>query len=248
MSVSPADGVELGDGQPPGEGRARAEPASDLPGWLYFPLRVVLRSLTNAYFRPAVEGKANMPQSGPVILAPVHRSFMDFLVAAQVTKRRLYYMAKDELWKAPRFGRFLDSIGAFPVDRTGADRRAMARSQAVLERGDVLVLFPEGTRRSGPVVEELHEGAAFLAARTGAVIVPVGIGGTAEAMPKGSKMVRPVKVHVVVGSALSAPARSARGRVPRHQVHELTEELRSQLQRLYDLAQARAGASASNRP
>ena len=81
-------------------------------------------------------------------------------------------------------GSFLESIGAFPVHREGADRLALDRSQDVLERGDALILFPEGTRRSGPLVEELHEGAAFLAARTGAPIVPIGIGGSAAAMPK----------------------------------------------------------------
>ena len=112
-------------------------------------------------------------------------------------------------------GSFLDAVGAFPVHREGADRLAVDRAQDVLERGDALILFPEGTRRSGPVVEELHEGAAFLAARTGAPVVPIGIGGTAAAMPKGSRFVRPVKVHLVVGDPLPAPERSARGRVPR---------------------------------
>ena len=204
-------------------------------------MRGAAHLLTALYWRPEIEGAEHVPAEGPVIVAPVHRSFIDFLVAAQVTRRKLYYMAKDDLWRSERFGRFLESVGAFPVNRDGADRVAIERSQAVLERGDALILFPEGTRRAGPVIEDLHEGAAFLAARTGAPIVPVGIGGTAEAMPKGSKWVRPVKVHVVVGEALSAPERSARGRVPRHQVHALTEQLRLELQRLYDEAQARAG-------
>jgi 1-acyl-sn-glycerol-3-phosphate acyltransferase len=218
-----------------------------LPRALYFPLRAVLRGIARAYWRVEVNGAGRVPAQGAVIVAPIHRSFMDFVVAAQVTKRKLYYMAKDDLWRSARFGRFLDSIGAFPVDREGADRLALARAQAVLERGDALVLFPEGTRRAGPVVEDLHEGAAFLAARTGAPIVPVGIGGTAEAMPKGSKMIRPVKVHVVVGEPLAAPLRSARGRVPRHQVHELTERLRAELQRVYDVARLRADAAANRR-
>ncbi len=132
-------------------------------------------------------------------------------------------------------------MGAFPVHRDGADRLALDRAQAVLEHGDALILFPEGTRRSGPVIEELHEGAAFLAARTGAPIIPIGIGGTAEAMPKGSKFIRPVKVHLVVGEAIPAPPRSSKGRVPCHQVHEVTEHLRAELQRLFDEAQRRAG-------
>jgi 1-acyl-sn-glycerol-3-phosphate acyltransferase len=212
-----------------------------LPPIAYRTLRALAHGVNRAYWRVTQEGPGRVPVSGPVILAPVHRSNIDFLVASEVTKRKLFYMAKDSLWKAPRFGAFLESIGAFPVNRDGADRLALDRAQDVLERGEALILFPEGTRRSGPVVEELHEGAAFLAARTGAPIVPIGIGGSAAAMPKGSKMVYPVKIHLVVGEPLDPPPRSARGRVPRHQVHELTEQLRAELQLLYDRAQLRVG-------
>ncbi|MHB8592899.1 MAG: lysophospholipid acyltransferase family protein [Acidimicrobiales bacterium] len=213
---------------------------------LYRGLRGLAHAVNRLYWRVEVEGASHVPASGPVILAPVHRSFMDFLVVSEVSRRKLFYMAKDDLWHRPALGRFFESIGAFPVNRRGADRLAIDRSQAVLERGEALILFPEGTRRVGPVVEDLHEGAAFLAARTAAPIVPIGIGGTAEAMPKGSKFVRPVKVHVVVGPPLPAPPRSDRGRVPRAQVHDLTERLRADLQRLYDLAQARAGHPAAS--
>ena len=150
-----------------------------------------------------MDGADLVPATGPVILAPVHRSFMDFFVVSEVTRRKIFYMTKEEMWKSPLLGSVLDSVGAFPVHRDGADRLALERAQDVLERGDVLILFPEGTRRAGPVVEDLHEGAAFLAARTGAAIVPIGIGGTAEAMPKGSKFVRPVKVHIVVGPPIA---------------------------------------------
>ncbi len=210
-----------------------------LPPFAYRGLRALCHAVNRAYWRVTVEGAEVIPATGPVILAPVHRSNIDFLVVSEVTRRKLFYMAKDSLWRAPRFGTFLESIGAFPVHREGADRLALDRAQDVLERGEALFLFPEGNRRSGPVVEELHEGAAFLAARTGAPIVPIGIGGSAAAMPKGSKMVRPVKIHLVVGRPLAAPARSAKGRVPRHQVHALTEQLRAELQTLYDLAQKR---------
>jgi len=218
-----------------------------LPAFAYRSLRGLAHAVNRAYFRVTVEGEELVPDSGPVILSPVHRSNIDFLVVSEVTRRMIFYMAKDSLWKAPRFGRFLESIGAFPVHREGADRLALDRAQDVLERGEMLIMFPECTRREGPVVEELHEGAAFLAARTGAPIVPIGIGGTAAAMPKGSKFVRPVKVHVIVGTPLAAPERSAKGRVPRHQVHALTEQLRAELQRLYDLAQDEAARAASGR-
>jgi 1-acyl-sn-glycerol-3-phosphate acyltransferase len=208
-----------------------------LPPPAYRGLRALCHGVNRGYWRVTVEGAEEVPDRGPVILAPVHRSNIDFLVVSEVTRRKLFYMAKDSLWKSPRFGTFLESIGAFPVHREGADRLALDRAQDVLERGEALILFPEGTRRSGPVVEDLHEGAAFLAARTGAPIIPIGIGGSDKAMPKGSKMVRPVKIALVVGQPLAAPARSAKGRVPRHQVHALTEQLQVELQALYDAAQ-----------
>jgi 1-acyl-sn-glycerol-3-phosphate acyltransferase len=211
------------------------------PRWLYRAARRLAHLVNRTYFRVTVEGAGAVPDRGPVILAPVHRSNIDFLIASSATKRKVFYMAKDSLWRRPRFGAFLESFGAFPVNRQGSDRLALDRAQAVLERGEVLILFPEGTRRSGTVVEHLHDGAAFLAARTGAVIVPIGIGGSDAAMPKGSKMIRPVKIHVEVGEPLTAPARSDLGRVSRKEVRVLTEQLRLELQKLYDLARQRVG-------
>jgi 1-acyl-sn-glycerol-3-phosphate acyltransferase len=208
---------------------------------IYRVLRFLVRVLNRLLFRTTVEGEGLVPADGPVIIAPIHRSFIDFFVVSEVTGRKLHYMAKDSLWKRPRFGRFLLSIGAFPVHREAADREALRRAQNVLEAGEVLILFPEGERRTGETVGELHEGAAFLAARTGATIVPVGIGGTMSVMPKGTRYPRPSKVHLIVGDPLAAPARSAGGRVPRSQVHQLTEDLRTSIQDLYQRAVATTG-------
>jgi 1-acyl-sn-glycerol-3-phosphate acyltransferase len=211
-----------------------------IPDILYRVVRVIVRAVNGFYWRVSVTGAA-VPDDGPVILAPVHRSFIDFFVVSDATRRKVFYMAKDDLWRTPWLGRLIESLGGFPVNRDGADRLALDRAQAVLERGDVLILFPEGTRRSGPAVEELHEGAAFLAARTGARVVPIGVGGSDRAHPKGSRLVRPVKVHLSVGEPMSPPPRSARGRVPRHQVQAFTQRLAVELQRRYDEARAQAG-------
>ena len=162
--------------------------------------------------------------------------FVDFFVASEVTDRKLHYMAKDSLWKNPRFGRFLLSVGAFPVHRGSPDRESLRRAQRVLEAGETLVLFPEGERRSGPVVHDLHEGVAFLAARTGAVVVPVGIGGSASVMPKGARVPRLKRIHLEVGTPIPAPDRTQGGRVPRSQTHALTEALAASIQQLYDRA------------
>jgi 1-acyl-sn-glycerol-3-phosphate acyltransferase len=115
----------------------------------------------------------------------------------------------------------------------------------VLRAGEPLVLFPEGTRQDGPVVGELLEGASFLAARTGAPIVPVGIAGTDRAMPKGAKFPRPAKVRLVIGPPIDAPKSDGTTRVPRSQVAATTAALRVGLQAAYDQACGRLSAPAA---
>lgn len=200
--------------------------------------RWIFQAIVGVWFRPMVTGRANVPAEGPVILAPVHRSFADFGFNAFLTDRKLFFMAKDELWEHRLLGRLLVALGAFPVHRASADREALRNAEEVLRRGQVLVLFPEGTRQEGPEVRDLLEGAAFLAARTGATVVPVGIGNSDRAMPKGSLVPKPLRIRVVAGPAMAPPARSEGGRVSRSRVHAATEELHRRIQEAYDLARA----------
>jgi len=216
----------------------------------YAVARAALVGWCRVYHRLTVEGKDNVPTEGPYILAPVHRSIVDTFAVAVVTKRRLRYMGKEELWKVRWFGRIIDALGAFPVHRDATDREAFRRCVAVIDGGEPLVLFPEGTRRSGPTVTDLREGAAYLAARTDVPIVPVGIGGSEMALPKGTRFPRPVKIHLVVGEPqtvkVAAERSGGRGsgrradRLSRRELHEATERLRAELQTLFDEARARA--------
>ncbi|MHB1584645.1 MAG: lysophospholipid acyltransferase family protein [Acidimicrobiales bacterium] len=200
--------------------------------------RLLFTTIVGLWFRPTVSGREHVPSDGPVILAPVHRSFADFGFNAFVTRRKLYFMAKDELWRSRFLGWLLVTLGAFPVHRESADREALRHAEEVLRRGQVLVLFPEGTRQQGDQVAPLLEGAAFLSARTGAPIVPVGIGNSDLAMPKGRLVPKPLRIRLVVGPPLDAPARSGAGRVARSRVHATTEELRQRIQDVYDRARA----------
>ena len=200
--------------------------------------RRLLRMVLIAWFTPRVEGPGKIPAEGPVIIAPVHRSFIDFGFSIFLTDRKMFFIAKDSLWKFGPLGRFLLAMGAFPVHREAADRAALKHAQLVLAEDEVLVLFPEGTRQEGPLVGEILEGAAFLAARTGATIVPVGIGGSAKALPKGKKLPRRTKVTLYVGEVIEAPARGAGGRVARSVVHETTVKLRNSMQDCFDKASA----------
>jgi 1-acyl-sn-glycerol-3-phosphate acyltransferase len=193
------------------------------------------------WFRPKVVGRENIPATGPAILAPVHRSFADFGFAAFCTERKLFFMTKDEMWNNKWLGKLLLTVGAFPVHRESADREALQRAEEVLNRGELLVLFPEGTRRVGAEVEDLMEGAAFLSARTGAPIVPIGIGGSDLAMPKGSTVPKPYTIQVVIGPAIPAPARTEGGRVSRSAVRAATADLVPRLQAVYDEAREKTG-------
>jgi len=203
--------------------------------WLF------LLALNKGYWRLTIRGKENMPASGPFVLAPVHRSFIDFALTSSITHRRMRYMGKDSLWKVGLFGKFISALGAYPVHRGGADREALKRTVEVLQSGEPVVIFPEGTRQSGPKVENLFEGAAYVASKVGVPIVPVGIGGSERALRKGEKLPRPVKVTIVVGEPIMPPAPSESGRTSRRSVHELTLSLRDEIQRLFDEAQELAG-------
>ena len=190
-----------------------------------------------AWFRFRVVGKQNLPAEEAYILAPVHRSYLDTPVGGMVTARRHRFLGKESLWRNRAAGRFLTIVGGFPVERGTADRAALRACQEVLERGEPMVMFPEGTRQHGPVVDPdlMHAGPAFVAARAGVPIVPLGIAGTDHAMPGGSMLIRPVRVVMVVGEPIRPP--EVDGRIPRRMVDELTERLRVGLQGCFDEAQ-----------
>ena len=205
-------------------------------------VRFLIWSVAKLLWRISFEGLENVPRTGPFVLAPVHRSFVDFGLVSAVTRRRMGYMGKESLWKSKAFGAFITMLGAYPVNRGAPDREALRRTLDILEKGEPLVLFPEGTRRAGPVIEHLHEGAAFVASRAGVPLVPVGIGGSERALPKGKRLPRPVKIHVIVGQPIAPPPIAEGARHPsRRAVKELTVQLQAVLQDLFDRAQRRAG-------
>jgi cytidylate kinase len=200
--------------------------------------RGAVAAIARTYWRLSIDGRDRLPASGPYVVAPVHRSNIDTPLVGCITTRRLRFMGKDSLWKNRGSARFLSALGGFPVHRGAADRDALRRSIEVIESGEPLVLFPEGARQSGPLVQQLFEGAAYVSVRTGAPIVPVGIGGSERAMPKGTKLLRPARIAMVVGEPILPPAA---GRGSRRVVRELTADLHKHLQEVFDIAQVRAG-------
>lgn len=207
----------------------------------YAVVRALIAGFATLYWRLEVDGAERLPATGPFILAPVHRSNIDTPIMSTLTRRYMRYLGKEEMWKYGWSAWLWDTLGAFPVSREKVDREAMRQCRLALEAGEPLVVYAEGTRRNSPVVEHLYDGAAHLALRTGAPIIPVGIGGSARAMPRGAKFFRPVKVCVVVGEPI-VPDVPEPGRSPsRRAVKELTERLAGELQVVFDDARVRAG-------
>lgn len=193
------------------------------------------------WFRYEVHGRENLPDNHAFILSPVHRSNLDTPLLPVIRREQIRFMGKESLWKVNKFSSwFLTTMGGFPVEREAVDRSAMAAAEEILARGETLVMFPEGTRRSGPIVEaeNMHDGPSFVSGRQQVPIVPVGIADTEAAMPVGKKFVYPKKLVFVIGEPIAPPAQNDKGRVPRRAVKEHTELLRERLQELFDEAKA----------
>lgn len=201
---------------------------------LYAVVRAVINGAARVWFRLSIEGTEKLP-TGPFVLAPIHRSNLDTLILARLP-RRLRFMGKDSLWKWWG-GWFLSALGAFPVARGQADRDALHKAIEVVEAGQPVLIFPEGTRQTGPEVKPLFDGAAYVAGRCQVPIVPLGIGGSEAAMPKGKKFIRPAKIHMVVGDPLDPPELKGNGRVSRTSTRARTEDLSKSLQALFDHSQ-----------
>src|ERR1700731_4897023 len=174
--------------------RAREHGANPI---VYGIVRILFQPFFHIYFRMSRVGREHLPKRGPVIVASNHRSFLDPFVIATMARRPMYYVAKEELFRKRWQAWILNSLGAFPVKRGAGDRAAMDTARAILERGDCVVVFPEGTRiRPGPLGEP-RRGVGRLALETGAPVAPVAVIGT-EHVRRGWR-IRPRKVRVRVG-------------------------------------------------
>ena len=187
-----------------------------------------------------VEGidREYLETSGPLIVAPVHRSNLDAPLLVTLTRRRLNFLGKESLFSPKPVGWFISALGGIPISRGTGDREALKAAQTLLERGESIVVFPEGTRQIGNKVGQVFDGAAFLAARTGAKVVPVGIAGTEHALPSGAKFPKRSRTCYVVGEPMEL-SNPLGGRVTAPQRKIFMEELALRLQSVFDEALVR---------
>jgi 1-acyl-sn-glycerol-3-phosphate acyltransferase len=226
--VAGAHGAGRGAGAPKGRGTARREGRNPERG--YRIAAAVVKPLMRTWFRIRLEGEEHIPDAGPVILASNHRSNMDPVLLASALRRPVAFMAKAELFVWP-LGWILRWIGQFPVRRGGIDRAALRRTDAVLARGSMLGLFPEGTRGDG-AFSAVHPGLAYIVVRQRCPVLPVAIFGTERVRRRFGWLPFASPVRIVVGPAIDLP-QSTGDRAGRRAASEL---LRQRLQAFLTVA------------
>jgi 1-acyl-sn-glycerol-3-phosphate acyltransferase len=159
--------------------------------------------------RPKIEGVENIPAKGPAILASNHLAVVDSFYLPLMVPRRMYFLAKSEYFTGTgakgAFQRwFFSASSQIPIDRTGADAAAGALSAAKrkLDAGDLMAMYPEGTRSPDGRLYKGKTGLARVAMECGVPVIPVAMIGTSELNPPGSTMLRPSKITVKIGKPL----------------------------------------------
>jgi 1-acyl-sn-glycerol-3-phosphate acyltransferase len=169
-----------------------------------------------------------IPKEGPVMLVSNHLSILDPIVIGIACPRPVSFIARSELFRMPILSWLLPKLQAIPVDRGQSDMGAIKAAIRVLRAGGVFGVFPEGTRSRDGLLKEFRSGAAAIALRTGATVVPVGLVGTHRAWPVGRGPQPGQKIQVVFGNPIVIePAR-----IDVQALQELTERLRREVARL----------------
>ncbi|QPZ37219.1 lysophospholipid acyltransferase family protein [Paramicrobacterium chengjingii] len=179
------------------------------PGFVYWLGRFALTPLARGYYRPTVTGRKNVPKRGRVIFASNHLSFIDSVAIPMCAPRPVQFLAKSSYFtgRGPKgwFTRmFFTSIGAVGVDRGAghAAQVALDKGRGILESESAFAIYPEGTRSLDGRLYRGRTGVAWLALTTGAVVVPVGLRGTDEMMPVGSRIPKRSQVTIAFGKPI----------------------------------------------
>ena len=197
-------------------------------------VRLFIRVVIFRRLRTQVRGAEHLAIEGPVIVAPVHRSSLDGPLVASAGPRRMRALGKQSLFVNPVSAWVCAALGAIPLRRGEADREAMRSARMILDDGEMMIVFPEGTRQSGPEVSGMFDGMSYLASKTGAPVVPVGIAGTEAALPSGAKFLHRARTAIVVGE----PVVMAKERTSRPALTAFSGHVGVRLQAVFDEANA----------
>jgi len=197
---------------------------------VYKAVRGLLRMVVKPWVRSKAINSHFLDLEGPTILAPAHRSHLDSLLIAVYSKRRIRALGKESLFKVPVLSFFCAALGAIPVRRESADKDAMKAALDLLNAGETMIVFPEGARQSGNDIADCFDGPAWLASKSGARVIPIGIVGSEKAMPAGSKFIHRSNVVISVGDPMYIEPGINSKRHSRDELKQFTQLLREKMQ------------------
>ena len=197
---------------------------------LYLLIKWLIGPIILLVTRPIVYGRQNLRVKGKAIFIANHRSMWDPLILALVSPRNILFMAKKELFPSKLGNFFFRSLYAFPVNRRNVDLQSLKNALKVLDKGEVFGIFPEGKRAVTDSLDEFEKGAAFLAIRSGAPVIPIYI------HPDTSRQVRPVMLvgkPIDVSSIVATANKSSLIEVVTDELADSIDALRIELEELY---------------
>lgn len=201
------------------------------PFW-YSILRGLAIAFFKVFFAMKIEGKENIPCRGGVILASNHLSYIDPIVLGIFVPRRVNFMAKEELFKNFLFRWIIVRLGAFPIKRESIDRITYKKILKLLQKREVVVLFPEGTRSIDGTIGQLHAGTARIALKANVPVIPIIIRGTEKVLPRGGKLIRLAKIKARAAKPLKKNIDSNR-EITKKDIEEFENELEEEMRLLY---------------
>jgi len=160
----------------------------------YTMVRAVLIPIVRILWLKRVAGIENIPLNGPAIIVANHESYLDFFCLAVVCERRIHFMATEKFFKKPMWGLLMRMTGQIKVPENGISKEMLKESKAVLQAGELLGIFPEGTRSRTGKIGKAHPGAAKLALQFNVPVVPVGINGAYEILSPHDKFPKMQKI------------------------------------------------------
>ena len=170
--------------------------------WFWWLSQGLSRAFANMFWKFRVFGLENLPREGGVLLASNHQSVLDPVLVAMVLPREMHFMARRTLFRNPVFRAIIVSYNAFAIERDTADVKGVKTAIARLEAGNILLVFPEGTRTENGEIGRMKPGIGMLAERAAVPIVPVLIQGAYEALGKGRLFPRLGRISLVFGKPL----------------------------------------------
>lgn len=165
----------------------------------YHFFHIIARPLLKSLFKFQVFGSENVPSFGGILLMSNHASHLDPVFLGAAVNRNLNYMARATLFKPGIIKWFLLNMNAFPVHLGVPDRGAIRRALQLLDNGNILLIFPEGTRTIDGTLGKPQAGVGLIAYRAKAPVIPVFLNGTRKALPRGAKMVKTAKITIYFG-------------------------------------------------